>query len=49
MSSKRQMPRVGEAAPPIDAATATGERFSLAKQAGEWVVLFFYPMANTPG
>ncbi len=39
----------GEPAPPIDATTATGERFSLAEQAGTWVVLFFYPMANTPG
>jgi thioredoxin-dependent peroxiredoxin len=46
---KSAMPSVGDTAPPIDAATAGGGHFSLAEQAGKWVVVFFYPMANTPG
>lgn len=43
------MPKVGDPAPPIDAETAEGGRFSLAEQAGRWVVVYFYPRANTPG
>lgn len=43
------MPAVGEMAPPIEATTAQGEKFSLAEQAGRWVVVYFYPRANTPG
>lgn len=43
-------PRVGGPAPAIDALTATGETFRLADAAGQkWTVVFFYPMANTPG
>lgn len=43
------MPAVGDAAPPITA-TATGDGpFSLAEQRGSWVVVYFYPRANTPG
>ena len=44
-----KMPRVGEAAPAIDARTATGERFRLEDHRGSWVVVYFYPRANTPG
>jgi peroxiredoxin Q/BCP len=47
--NSRSMPSVGESAPDIDAATATGGRFSLAEQLGTWVVVWFYPRANTPG
>jgi thioredoxin-dependent peroxiredoxin len=43
------MPRVGEPAPAIDAETAEGGRFSLSESAGKWVVVYFYPRANTPG
>jgi thioredoxin-dependent peroxiredoxin len=43
------MPSTGDPAPAIDAATATGGHFSLAEQAGKWVVVYFYPRANTPG
>jgi thioredoxin-dependent peroxiredoxin len=43
------MPRVGDPAPAIDAPTATGSRFSLSEQLGKWVVVYFYPRANTPG
>jgi thioredoxin-dependent peroxiredoxin len=49
MKSRKDMPQVGTAAPPIDAVTATGEHFLLADYAGKWVVVFFYPLANTPG
>lgn len=49
MARVDNMPKVGEVAPAIDAPTAMGERFSLAEQAGKWVVIFFYPMADTPG
>jgi peroxiredoxin Q/BCP len=44
------MPQVGEQAPEIDAElTGGGGRFRLADQRGRWVVLYFYPRANTPG
>lgn len=40
---------VGDSAPAISA-TATGDgRFSLAEHLGQWVVVYFYPRANTPG
>jgi peroxiredoxin Q/BCP len=39
----------GQVAPPIET-TATGDGpFSLAAQRGKWVVVYFYPRANTPG
>ena len=43
------MPRAGDPAPAIDVSTATGGRFSLSEQLGKWVVVYFYPRANTPG
>jgi len=43
------MPAVGDCAPLIDAATATGARFVLADHLGQWVAVYFYPRANTPG
>ena len=49
MSDTIPMPNVGDVAPPIDAETAGGGRFDLAAQAGKWVVVYFYPRANTPG
>jgi peroxiredoxin Q/BCP len=39
----------GVAAPPVEATTDTGEKFSLARQKGKSVVLYFYPKADTPG
>lgn len=39
----------GDIAPDIDAETATGERFRLEGLRGGWVVVYFYPRANTPG
>lgn len=49
MAEQPRMPETGEPAPPIDAATADGGRFSLAQQHGRWAVVYFYPRANTPG
>jgi peroxiredoxin Q/BCP len=49
VSSENVMPAVGDVAPPFDAPTATGERFTLTDNAGAWVVVYFYPRANTPG
>jgi peroxiredoxin Q/BCP len=43
------MPVPGDIAPPIEAETATSGRFSLAELVGKWVVIYFYPRANTPG
>lgn len=49
MTEEKKMPAVGDAAPEIDAATATGGRFTLSSHRGSWVVVYFYPRANTPG
>jgi len=49
MARAKHAPVVGDIAPPIESATATGEKFSLAEKASTWTVVFFYPMANTPG
>jgi len=42
-------PKVGETAPAITATTTTGEPFDLSAHRGEYVVVYFYPRANTPG
>lgn len=40
---------VGKAAPEISA-TATGNGpFTLSNHRGQWVVVYFYPRASTPG
>ncbi|HEY5540494.1 MAG TPA: peroxiredoxin [Coriobacteriia bacterium] len=39
----------GSVAPPISATASDGAPFDLAKRAGEWTVLYFYPRANTSG
>ena len=43
------MPAEGEAAPDFDLDDQHGERLSLADLRGGWVVLYFYPRADTPG
>jgi peroxiredoxin Q/BCP len=43
------LPEVGQTAPPIVATTTTGEPFDLSEHRGEFVVVYFYPRANTPG
>jgi hypothetical protein len=42
-------PRAGDIAPKLDADTATGGHFDLDDHAGEWVAVYFFPRANTPG
>jgi len=49
MASANTQPEVGQAAPPIVATTATGERFDLAELLGGYVVIWFFPRAMTPG
>jgi peroxiredoxin Q/BCP len=43
------MPEVGQPAPEIDATATGGGRFALSEHRGTWVVVYFYPRANTPG
>jgi len=40
---------LGQPAPPIHAGTTTGGTFDLSDHLGEFVVVYFYPRANTPG
>jgi peroxiredoxin Q/BCP len=40
---------IGEAAPGVRAPMTGGGTFDLADQRGKWVVIYFYPRANTPG
>lgn len=39
----------GHQAPEIDAPITGGGDFRLSGQRGSWVVVYFYPRANTPG
>ena len=39
----------GDRAPDFTVPAHTGEAVHLADLAGRWVVLWFYPMADTPG
>jgi peroxiredoxin Q/BCP len=39
----------GTEAPPFELPNQDGEPVSLADQRGRWVVLYFYPKADTPG
>ncbi len=43
------MPEVGAEAPSVRAQVTGGGEFDLAEQRGRWVVVYFYPRANTPG
>lgn len=49
MATQLPMPGIGDRAPEIDAETTGGGRFTLSRERGKWVVVFFYPRANTPG
>lgn len=44
-----RMPQPGEEAPPIRAQATGDGMFDLSEQRGKWVVVYFYPRANTPG
>lgn len=41
--------REGQEAPDIVASITGGGEFRLADHKGSWVVVYFYPRANTPG
>jgi thioredoxin-dependent peroxiredoxin len=45
----KPIPNVGELAPEIDADTTGGGHFRLSDERGNYVVVFFYPRALTPG
>jgi peroxiredoxin Q/BCP len=49
MAEQLPMPGIGDRAPEIDAVATGGGRFTLSEERGKWVVVFFYPRANTPG
>ena len=40
---------VGDEAPGISAEITADGHFDLAAQRGKWVVVYFFPRANTPG
>ena len=42
-------PQVGQSAPPFHARSDDGRIMDLAALRGQWVVLYFYPRASTPG
>ena len=43
------MPEAGAPAPPFELPDQSGGKVSLAGLSGQWVVLYFYPRADTPG
>lgn len=43
------MLKVGDRAPEFTARAHTGEDVKLSALSGRWVVLWFYPAADTPG
>jgi thioredoxin-dependent peroxiredoxin len=43
------MPKAGDKAPDFKVTTHTGEVARLSDFAGKYVVLWFYPKADTPG
>lgn len=49
MGAHREELTEGQAAPEIAAPITGGGEFRLSAQRGSWVVLYFYPRANTPG
>lgn len=49
MADEPQVIAEGDVAPPIEVEMSAGGRFSLAEQRGKWVVVYFFPRANTPG
>ena len=43
------MPEAGAKAPEFELADQSGEKVALKDLRGQWVVLYFYPRADTPG
>lgn len=49
MSNEQIELQVGQEAPEIEATVTGNGPFSLLAHRGSWVVVYFYPRANTPG
>lgn len=47
--SKADMPKVGDPAPDFEAQATGNKTIRLSRLRGQWVVLYFYPKAFTPG
>ena len=47
--AKRNLPNPGDAAPDFRLPDASGMERSLAEFRGKWLVLYFFPRADTPG
>ena len=48
-SANRNLPRVGQTAPEFEMPDQHGKKRSLAEFRGKWLVLYFFPRADTPG
>jgi peroxiredoxin Q/BCP len=48
-ATKRNLPSAGSAAPDFRLPDASGMERSLAEFRGKWLVLYFFPRADTPG
>jgi peroxiredoxin Q/BCP len=44
-----KMLNIGDPAPDFTVETHRGEKASLSGERGKWIVLWFYPKADTPG
>ena len=47
--ASRNLPRVGQTAPEFELPDQHGKMRSLAEFRGKWLVLYFFPRADTPG
>ena len=47
--ANRNLPKAGDAAPDFRLPDASGMERSLAEFQGKWLVLYFFPRADTPG
>ena len=48
-ATKRHLPSAGSDAPDFRLPDASGRERSLAEFRGKWLVLYFFPRADTPG
>jgi peroxiredoxin Q/BCP len=49
VSANRNLPRVGQTAVEFELPDQHGKTRSLAEFRGKWLVLYFFPRADTPG
>ena len=49
VATKRNLPSAGSAAPDFRLPDVSGRERSLAEFRGKWLVLYFFPRADTPG